>query len=323
MNNFYGNWVDLIIILFSLTYLLTSWGRGFLAEFFELAGFLFSLIGSLLLFGLIAPIYLTYFNIPISFSNALGFFTAWFLIELIYFLIIRKALQFLPQKFVQSKLNQFSVFIPAFVSSLLLASFIFTLIIALPSPPILKKSISDSKIGSFLIKITSKLDNPLERAFGGAVQDSLNFLTVKPSSSDVIKLNVPQLELTVDLESEAKMLDLVNLERQKVGAKPLNYDGDLQKAARLHSEDMFRRSYFSHFSPEGKDVGDRLAEANIAYLVAGENLAYAPNVSIAHQGLMNSEGHRRNILDSSFAKVGIGVVDGGAYGKMFTQVFKD
>ena len=95
----------------------------------------------------------------------------------------------------------------------------------------------------------------------------------------------------------------------------------MAKVGRNHSRDMFSRGYFSHYSPEGKDVGDRLDEAGIDYSAAGENLALAPTVSRANSGLINSLGHKRNILDPSFSKIGIGVVDGGVYGKMFTQVF--
>jgi uncharacterized protein YkwD len=56
-------------------------------------------------------------------------------------------------------------------------------------------------------------------------------------------------------------------------------------------------------------------------LSAGENLAYAPSVAIAHEGLMNSPGHRENILRASFNKLGVGVIDAGVNGKMFCQEF--
>ncbi|MEK7065349.1 MAG: CAP domain-containing protein, partial [Patescibacteria group bacterium] len=78
-----------------------------------------------------------------------------------------------------------------------------------------------------------------------------------------------------------------------------------------------------HVNPEGKDAGDRLGDGGVTYFVAGENLAYAPDVATAHEGLMNSEGHRKNILEPQFRKVGIGVIDGGVYGEMFTQNFTD
>ena len=95
------------------------------------------------------------------------------------------------------------------------------------------------------------------------------------------------------------MFSLVNEERAKFGVKVLVWDENLAKVGRNHAKDMFKRGYFSHFSPEGKDLGNRLDEADIDYLAAGENLALAPSVSRAHTGLINSPGHRRNILDPS------------------------
>jgi uncharacterized protein YkwD len=61
--------------------------------------------------------------------------------------------------------------------------------------------------------------------------------------------------------------------------------------------------------------------AGIQFVVAGENLAYAPNVDIAQRGLMNSPGHRANILRPEFGHVGIGVIRSAAEGSMFTQDF--
>ncbi len=66
---------------------------------------------------------------------------------------------------------------------------------------------------------------------------------------------------------------------------------------------------------------DRLDKQSIPYLIMGENLAYAPTESIAHTGLMNSPGHRANILSPEFGQVGLGVIDAGIYGKMFVQEF--
>jgi uncharacterized protein YkwD len=59
----------------------------------------------------------------------------------------------------------------------------------------------------------------------------------------------------------------------------------------------------------------------ISYKYAGENIAGAPTVEKAHSSLMNSPGHRRNILNPNYTHVGIGIIDGGPYGKMFTQLF--
>jgi uncharacterized protein YkwD len=59
----------------------------------------------------------------------------------------------------------------------------------------------------------------------------------------------------------------------------------------------------------------------VHYRYAGENLAGAPTVERAHTGLMNSQGHRANILNPNYTRIGVGVIDGGRYGKMFTQHF--
>jgi uncharacterized protein YkwD len=61
----------------------------------------------------------------------------------------------------------------------------------------------------------------------------------------------------------------------------------------------------------------------VRFLIAGENLALAPSVPLAHAGLMNSPGHRANILRRQFGRVGIGIMDGGAHGLIVTQKFRN
>jgi uncharacterized protein YkwD len=97
----------------------------------------------------------------------------------------------------------------------------------------------------------------------------------------------------------------------------------LTQVARAHSRDMFARGYFSHYTPEGRDLEDRLRTARIGYLTAGENLALAPTLSTAHSGLMHSPGHRANILRPQFGRLGIGILDGGVHGLMVTQAYRN
>ena len=66
-----------------------------------------------------------------------------------------------------------------------------------------------------------------------------------------------------------------------------------------------------------------MLKAGVEFFIVGENLAFAPTLEIAHDGLMQSPGHRKNILEEEFERVGIGVIDGGSYGRMFVQVFAD
>jgi uncharacterized protein YkwD len=66
-----------------------------------------------------------------------------------------------------------------------------------------------------------------------------------------------------------------------------------------------------------------MRRSRLRFLAAGENLALARTLPMAHQGLMNSPGHRANILRASFGRVGIGIADGGRYGLMVTQNFRN
>ena len=119
------------------------------------------------------------------------------------------------------------------------------------------------------------------------------------------------------------MLELVNGERMAAGLRPLAADAELEQVARQHSTDMFARGYFAHVTPEGRDPFERMREADVRFLTAGENLALAPTLQIAHAGLMRSPGHRANILQRDFGHVGIGIMDGGIHGLMVTQDFRN
>jgi uncharacterized protein YkwD len=117
------------------------------------------------------------------------------------------------------------------------------------------------------------------------------------------------------------MLNLVNKERTTHGLKPLKINDELREVARQHSYEMFKLSYFDHVSPVSGTPFDRIDSAKIRYITAGENIAYAPSVDIAHDGLMNSPKHRDNILSKSYSQVGIGIISAGNWGIMFTQDF--
>lgn len=137
--------------------------------------------------------------------------------------------------------------------------------------------------------------------------------------------NTGQSQITAVVQGLTKdeklMLDLVNHERIKAGLKPLEIDMRLVDISRKKSKDMIEKNYFGHISPTYGSFFDALKNAKVAYRYAGENIAGAPTVEKAHQALMNSPGHRANILNPNFNKIGIGIIDGGPYGKMFTQTF--
>jgi uncharacterized protein YkwD len=121
---------------------------------------------------------------------------------------------------------------------------------------------------------------------------------------------------------EYQLFDLTNASRVVHGLGILTWDDQVRVTARKHSADMAENSYFSHTNPEGQSPFDRMAEDDIAFSVAGENLAYGQFSSIfAHEGLMNSLGHRENILKADFKLLGVGVAFGPKHEPYFTENF--
>ena len=118
-------------------------------------------------------------------------------------------------------------------------------------------------------------------------------------------------------------MDLVNQERTSRGLNALRVDSTLTDLARAHSLDMIQRRYFSHYTPEGGSVADRADAAGLAYRIVGENLAIAPDLAQAHDGLMQSPGHRENILRPDYTRIGIGIYREEGLGLVITQNFAD
>lgn len=316
-----GNYIDLIIIVVLLYFVLEAWHHGFWVMLADFVSFLGSLLISLRLYKYAAAILRSNFSLSNSIANALGFLISAILVEAILGYLLGLIVSRIPEKFWKNKWNKFLAIIPGIGEGLILTAFILILIIAFPIRPSIKNNISQSKIGGLIIKETSGAEKLVNDIFGGVIQDTLTYLTVEPGTKEIVPLNIGKINLKVDVASESEMFQLVNQERKSRGIKELTWNLALVTVARGHAMDMWQREYFGHYSPEGKDVGDRLTAAGISFDIAGENLALAPTVATAHQGLMNSPGHKANILDTRFNKIGIGVVDNGLYGKMFVQVF--
>ncbi|MCL5746881.1 MAG: CvpA family protein [Patescibacteria group bacterium] len=322
------NWVDLAIIVVLIFYAFEGYALGFLAALLDLISFVVSFFLGLTFYGLIGNLIFKVFSIPGGFANAIGFFIVAFFSEIIINFILKHLVLVLPlfTEFSSrpepvKKLNSFFGVFPSVLSGILLLAFILTMIIILPVSPFLKNSVSSSKIGSVLVTNTQGLAKDLNMVFGGAVNESLAFLTVEPQSNEIVNLNFKISNFSIDYQAENKMFEMVNQERTSRGIAPLEAWDKLQQLARAHCEDMFRRGYFSHYTPEGLSPFDRMAQADISYTYAGENLALAPNVDLAMNGFMQSPGHRANILSSDYHRVGIGVINGGIYGEMFCQEF--
>lgn len=318
-----GNWVDLVILVILIYMVADAWRVGFWVLISDFLGFLLSLVVALRGYSYIGSILESSFALPHSVANALGFFIVAGVSESFFGFLFFKFIRKIPYKFWKAPWNNIVGIFPALGQGLVLVSFILTLIVSLPISPILKRDVSASKVGGYLITKTSGIETKLNEVFGGLAEDSLTYLTVRQGSQDSISINYAVQELTVDTVTEQEMFKKVNEERRRSGIMELSWRESVVPVARAHARDMWERQYFSHYSPEGEDVGERLNEAGVNFQAAGENLALAPTLQTAHTGLMNSEGHRRNILDPEFKRLGIGVIDNGIYGRMFVQIFTD
>jgi uncharacterized protein YkwD len=326
------NALDLIVVGVLAFYAYEGYTVGFLIAVLDLLSFILSFLLALFFYSAASAVFITFFSLPQGFANALGFFCIALGAEILFNILLRFVVYKLPlftdkegwkQRFLVA--NHWLGILPGITSALIVLSFLFSVIIALPSSPALKELVSGSTVGSRLIANTAVVEGKINKVFGGALKDTLTYLTIEPGSNETVDLRFKVEHPAVDLQSEQAMFRLVNQERTLRGLKPLTFDPSLRDLARDYSADMFRRGYFSHYTPDTPPLSpfDRMEAAEIAFLSAGENLALAPTTSLAMQGLMNSPGHRANILSEHFGKIGIGVMDGGIYGKMYTQEFTD
>lgn len=107
--------------------------------------------------------------------------------------------------------------------------------------------------------------------------------------------------------AEEKAVELLNADRRANGLADLQVSSSLTAVARSHAQNMVARNFFSHTNPDGETLSDRLKQAGISFSAAGENIAENTSVQAAETSLMNSSGHRANILNSTYTTVGIGV----------------
>jgi len=109
-----------------------------------------------------------------------------------------------------------------------------------------------------------------------------------------------------------EVLRLVNIERDKVGAAHLVLDGALCDAANMRAIEMDYSGNFSHTRPDGRDCFTVFSFCKISFYTCGENIAAGyPTPAAVVDGWMNSTGHKANILNTAFTKMGLGYSTGG------------
>lgn len=125
----------------------------------------------------------------------------------------------------------------------------------------------------------------------------------------------------VRLGYEREIFDLANAIRTRFNLGPYKWDDTAANTVRAHCTDMIKRNFFDHINPDGKSPFDRMEDNGIKYSMAAENIACGQtNAIFAHEGWMNSSGHRKNILGNC-EYLGAGVEFGGSYRVYYGQNF--
>lgn len=317
------NYIDLVILLILVLFGIYGYFRGFIRIFFSLLFFALSLFLAFVLNNKISSLFGSFIRVPPNILKVFSFLLLWAFFEFIFTIVYSYIDKKIPQKTKELSVNKFFGIFPSVMRGIFVIAVILMLLVVLPTSPSFKDKVLSSKLGRPLVSLMSKIEKRVDSLFRDGISETITLLTIRPESEESAELGFKTSNLNIDELSERKMFDLVNEERINRDLKPLIFDAELQKVARAHSKDMFENGYFAHDNLQGETPFDRMEKAGIKFLVAGENLALAQSVDLAHQGLMDSPGHRANILNAEFGKISIGVYDGGVYGKMFTQEFTD
>jgi uncharacterized protein YkwD len=323
-----GNYIDLIIIFYLAIALLGGLKK-------RNSDLLLALVSVSLGLGLAFVTYRftsqflgTYFQLATAYANVIGFFLNALLFK---FLLGR----FFARLYAGADMhiNPANLYLRRLLNLVLSLSygllgvfFMLSIFAALTLPGIMVAQIDNSQFGSLVKRDPLRTSDRFAAVFGDLLTVALHdfsFMDIKTGSKEKVDLGFQTLQVKVDEAEELKMLEMVNKERTSRGLKSLVMEEEARRAARDYGQYLFKTGVFSHIDLEGKGPGDRMKNYNVSFMMAGENLAYAPRLEDAHKGLMNSQSHRDNILHPFFSRVGIGVIDGGNYGKIFVQEFLD
>ncbi len=317
------NFVDALLALIVLIGAWSGWRRGFLFSSLDLLTLAASLVAAFLGYPYpggwmqrLLPEQYALWAAPAAF--VLLFLLVLFLLGRITMVIARATPRAVHANFVNRVLG----LAPGTVNGIIHAIVTAVVLVAVPLGPVTPWARA-SPLAALLSAPAPWVEVQLAPIFDPAIRRTMQALTVDPESKRSITLRGKVAQPRVRTDLEARMLEMLNEERTRAGVKPLKADLQLADVARAHSRDMFAQGYFSHVTPDGRDLSERLRAAREGYLVAGENLALAATLPGAHQGLMNSPGHRKNILRAQFGRVGIGILDGGVHGLMVTQNFRN
>jgi uncharacterized protein YkwD len=322
------NWVDWLLGLFLLLKALEGAGRGLLLGAFDLLGAVVTLGVAIIGYASVGGWIVSVAHVPTPLANVAGFVLLAFVTDLVYGIVLRLLVSaswpIVSALGVFKPLNHLLGIAPGLIRGLLVATPVLLVVSLVPVVPQLSDAVKESAVGSRLTALALTAAPEAEAWLARELGDlpGITLAPPEPEQQESQPLPVTLVgALSVDPAAEEQMLNLVNQERVQNGLRPVTADERLRDVARAHSQEMFELRYFSHTSPVTGSPFDRMRAARIPFVLAGENLAFAPTVGLAHRGLMNSPGHRANILRAEFGRLGVGVIRSQYAGSMFSQEF--
>lgn len=316
------NYIDILLIMVVLFAMWSGYQYGFINGSLQLIRSLGSLAAAFFLYKYANEVLLKLFPKLGDYSMPLAFILVWILASVVLRAIVNPLLRNLSPS-VRTGADKAMGIAPGLINGLISALILSALLLALPLSDGITNETRNSKIAAKFSPAIDWLGDALTPVFDPAINQTLHRLTVEPGSEESVKLNFTDLHPKPRPDLEVKMLELVNEERLKNGLTALQADPELTAVARAYSKEMLARGFFSHYTPEGTNPFDRMKAAGIKFRAAGENLALAPTLNIAHNGLMNSPGHRAKILNKNFGRCGIGIMDADMHGLMVSQEFRN
>ncbi|MES2377048.1 MAG: CvpA family protein [Bacteroidota bacterium] len=317
------NIVDLLIIIVVLVSIWTGYRRGFILSGLILLSWVSTLAVALLLYKPASVLLLKVLPKTGVWSPALGFIITIILAQAVIDRLVHWLLNRVPDRITDSPLNLALGTLPGLINGYIWAILIATFLVVYPLDNVFMREARKSPIAKQLASNVGLINERLSPIFTDALMQLKGTGTAMVSHERMITLPFRSVTAKPRPDLEARMLQLVNQERQQRGLQILKPDPELTKVARDHSVDMLERGYFSHYTPEGLDPFDRMKNEGVRFLTGGENIAITQTLPMAHTGLMNSPGHRANILNPAFGRLGIGILDAGWYGLMITQAFRN
>lgn len=319
--------IDFVLGIFFAALFARGWLRGFVKEAMDLAGLILGIVVAFRL----SPEMGEFLSGWTGLSDTPARLVGGFIVFVLVGVAAAFGAHYLAKMVSRPGLNMSNRFLGASFAlgwGWFLATLVLSLLVVLPLPQSYVETMERSIITDTLTNPELATQNMFHAVAGDHVLESLLALQRVVGNKQIIITEGERLELEpIDRERLSaspqvaeEIFQLLNRSRIEAGVDPLAWSDGLAPVGEAHAFEMYTEGYFAHDSPRTGSVGDRVTAAGITYRLAGENLALAASPQMVHEGLMESPGHRENILRPEFRRVGIGVVE-GPLGLMVVQVF--